>query len=410
MGFAVGGGRSDPQARRFLARPAPGDEDKFWSSQGTYDFELARARIRVALSGSAKVFLLLFTFDQGQQFFTAAEAEGMLATKFQLIGSDSLPSAVYQRRIPHGYLFFRQTNRGPKFANFTTLWQALTVDICTGAAAVSAYALDAMKIPLSQANSTALSGSTFQNASDIEFEIPFFFDAAYSFVLAVNALLNEGHAVSDIKGRLLLDRLKTIEFEGVSGNVKFDNNGDRLGSIFVVNVQSGREVNVAVFSASTGLVTIEPGQNISWMDGSTNNTAIPQSVVACPAGWMKTVELICQKCGKGLVSNAVGDGCVSCPFGMVVVEGVTCDRCEYFPIQIGILGPITSVTSDHLAAAVAFDLDFRKNFDQSLVERFGPPVVRVPELRPELRIKVQIGTSDSNPDFGVATALDLFQG
>lgn len=377
---------------------------------GTYDFEFARAKIRVALSGSARVFLLLFTFDQGRQFFTAAEAEGMLVTKYQLIGADSLPSAVYQGRIPHGYLFFRQTNRGPKFANFAILWQALTVDIFKGAAAVAAYTLDGMKIPLSKAYSTALSASTFENVSDPEFEIPFYFDAAYLFVLAVNALLNEGHAISNIKGRLLLDKLKSIEFEGVSGYVKFDSNGDRLGSMLVVNVQRGREVNVAVFNASTGLVTIEPGQNISWMEGSTNNTAIPQSVIACQAGWMKTAQLICRKCAKGLVSNAVGDGCVPCPSGMVVVEGVNGDRCEYFAIQIGILGPITSVTSDHLAAAVAFELDLRKNFDQSLVERFGPPVVRVPGLRPELRIKVQIGTSDSNPEFGVATALDLFQG
>jgi hypothetical protein len=32
MGFAVGGGRLDPQNRRFPAGPAPGDKDKFWSS------------------------------------------------------------------------------------------------------------------------------------------------------------------------------------------------------------------------------------------------------------------------------------------------------------------------------------------------------------------------------------------
>ncbi len=31
--FAVGGGRLDPRNRRFPARPAPGDKDKFWSCQ-----------------------------------------------------------------------------------------------------------------------------------------------------------------------------------------------------------------------------------------------------------------------------------------------------------------------------------------------------------------------------------------
>ncbi len=33
VGFAVGGGRVDPQNRRFPARPAPGDKDNSWSSQ-----------------------------------------------------------------------------------------------------------------------------------------------------------------------------------------------------------------------------------------------------------------------------------------------------------------------------------------------------------------------------------------
>ncbi len=35
VGFAVGGGRFDSQNRRFPARPAPGDKDKFWSSSYT---------------------------------------------------------------------------------------------------------------------------------------------------------------------------------------------------------------------------------------------------------------------------------------------------------------------------------------------------------------------------------------
>ena len=35
MGFAVGGGAFDPQNRRFPARPAPGDKDKFWSPHVT---------------------------------------------------------------------------------------------------------------------------------------------------------------------------------------------------------------------------------------------------------------------------------------------------------------------------------------------------------------------------------------
>ena len=77
---------------------------------------------------------------------------------------------------------------------------------------------------------------------------------------------------------------------------------------------------------------------------------------------------------------------------------------------LGIYGPVTSVSNTFLASAVAFDLDFRKNFDTSLVTRFGPPIVSVANLNPNLRVKVQVGTSDSNPDTGLATTMDFMLG
>ena len=69
-----------------------------------------------------------------------------------------------------------------------------------------------------------------------------------------------------------------------------------------------------------------------------------------------------------------------------------------------------SLLQEYLAAAVAFDIDFRKNFNKTLRDRFGPPIVNISNLDPRLRVKVQIGTSNSEPNVGMNTALDWFLG
>eukprot|EP00971_Amphidinium_carterae_P142684 2826405-Amphidinium_carterae.1 len=43
--------------------------------------------------------------------------------------------------------------------------------------------------------------------------------------------------------------------------------------------------------------------------------------------------------------------------------------------SLGLFGPFTSVSQQYLAAAVAFDIDFRKHFDPDLAAAFGSPVV-----------------------------------
>ena len=80
-------------------------------------------------------------------------------------------------------------------------------------------------------------------------------------------------------------------------------------------------------------------------------------------------------------------------------------------LAMGIYGPITSVSNSFLATAVAFDIDFRKNFEPQLVQKYGPPIVKLTNIHPDLKnVTVRIGTSDSDPDIGVQTALDFFLG
>ncbi|CAE8715623.1 unnamed protein product [Polarella glacialis] len=79
--------------------------------------------------------------------------------------------------------------------------------------------------------------SFFSDTGLLFLEESFLFDAAYTFVLAVNDLLNEGNSLAQIKGPVLLAKLKKASFEGITGQVSFNAEGDRLASYQLVNMQ-----------------------------------------------------------------------------------------------------------------------------------------------------------------------------
>ena len=89
-----------------------------------------------------------------------------------------------------------------------------------------------------------------------------------------------------------------------------------------------------------------------------------------------------------------------CDFG-VVIFGKIC-----IPLPARTLSLPPSIGLPH----VLFDLDFRKNYEPDLVRRFGPPIVSIANLSPNLRVDVQIGTSNSMKAEGVATILDWILG
>ncbi|CAE7285369.1 Grm2 [Symbiodinium natans] len=80
-------------------------------------------------------------------------------------------------------------------------------------------------------------------------------------------------------------------------------------------------------------------------------------------------------------------------------------------LAIGVYAPVTSNHQGFIAMAVSFDLDLRKNFEPALVTRFGPPIITIPDLHPDIaNVTMRIGTSHSQPDVGVETALDFMLG
>eukprot|EP00971_Amphidinium_carterae_P159924 3170632-Amphidinium_carterae.1 len=74
---------------------------------------------------------------------------------------------------------------------------------------------------------------------------------------------------------------------------------------------------------------------------------------------------------------------------------------------LGTIGPLTCATQHFLAAAVMFDLDFRKHFDPTLVERFGEPIVEVSDMNPNLEVRLILGSSGcEGSGLGMKTVLD----
>ncbi|CAJ1432725.1 unnamed protein product [Effrenium voratum] len=80
-------------------------------------------------------------------------------------------------------------------------------------------------------------------------------------------------------------------------------------------------------------------------------------------------------------------------------------------IALGVYAPATSRDLHYIPGVAAFDLDLRKNFEPAIQARLGAPLITIPNPHPDLaRVKVRIGTSHSQPDVGVATALDFMLG
>ena len=90
---------------------------------------------------------------------------------------------------------------------------------------------------------------------------------------------------------------------------------------------------------------------------------------------------------------------------------VTVARLHAQEFAIGAYGPATSQSQSYIAVVASFDLDLRKNFETALQARFGPPIIPIPNLHPNISsVRVRMGTSHSQPDVGVETALDFMFG
>jgi len=173
----------------------------------------------------------------------------------------------------------------------------------------------------------------------------YLFDAFWASLLATNDLLLTKGA--NFTGDELLNKLLSLDFQGVSGRVSFDENGDRRMEVFIVQhrycedcantlaledfVKAGGSLELAelgIFSPAT--------KEVVWMEQvlfyNRTTTPPPNDDLPCLAGWMYDRPLgACTPCPAGWHSREVGSACTECLPGRIssAAEQADCSSCPY---------------------------------------------------------------------------------
>ena len=142
----------------------------------------------------------------------------------------------------------------------------------------------------------------------------------YAFFIAINRLLFKGVAEPDIRGQVLLQELRETSFLGITGEVSFDEFGDRVGTFELQNLQKDpnsqllQTVVVGLFSTSTGHFSFS--RNPVWMDGSAGIKP-PQELSTCIPGYYEEEQTRhCRVCPKGMMcTGGASAGFEACPRG-----------------------------------------------------------------------------------------------
>jgi len=355
------------------------------------------------LSKGTKFIILGIVSIQITPLLFRMEEAGMLYGSHQFLGSESStvqPSGMHvpSQGLPSGFQKFQPQPHGPLSTAFEELWRKLSVEDLYSEDARMRYMLDEMSIRVDDESAVEMvTQDFFASTDELDRQLPwarFFFDAAYTFIIAANSLMNEGVQLADISGTALLDAMLTAQFEGLTGNVSFDSNGDRMASLQLLNYQvhsaeSSQWVHVGDYRSDSTGGTLSLHANLTWAPHGTASIRPPAELFECMDGFERLGgSSVCTPCRKG----------VGCGY----------NQQDGFPL--GAILPITSRSHAYLACAIAFDIDFRKNFEPALRERFGPPIVNISNLHPALKIKLQIGTSDTSADVAMNSVLDMFQG
>ncbi|CAE7427169.1 Grm4, partial [Symbiodinium microadriaticum] len=242
------------------------------------------------------------------QILPVLKDEGMLGGNWQFVGTDLYD--VAENALPVGFMTFLPSGRGSRFSDFLQLWSRIDVDDILSRDSIQAYSLDKLAEPLDHAAVASVIGDTSKTTT----WAALCFDAVYTFLVAINQLLQQGLPETAIRGEVLLEALRKTQFSGVSGEVSFDGNGDRLGLYNLLNVQvvglqqQTQSFVAAVFSASTGNFTFE--RQLVWMDGSRGFHA-PARLSLCEPGNASFVM-----CSPGTFADGSGmSSCMPCAEG-----------------------------------------------------------------------------------------------
>ncbi|CAE7030005.1 GRM6 [Symbiodinium natans] len=278
-----------------------------YNPQGMSDEEATKVIHELKLLGPRFVILALAP-GPATEILPVLQKEGLMGPDWQLVGTDTISPT--NPLLSVGVMTFLPYGKGDLFPTFQAFWSRLEPEDIIGPEAKTKYRLDAMKRPLSD----ELVRDTMSRLQEANSWAALTFDAVYSFLIAINQLLQRGVPEHEIQGPVLLEELRKLTFEGASGSIAYNEDGDRMGFFEMMNVQPGsgsnQAVGAAIFSATTRGFTFT--SDLVWMDGSTGDFP-PARLSSCGPGFYKDESRQCRICPRG--SRCSGESLAVCPRG-----------------------------------------------------------------------------------------------
>ncbi|XP_070575628.1 atrial natriuretic peptide receptor 1-like [Ptychodera flava] len=93
----------------------------------------------------------------------------------------------------------------------------------------------------------------------------YLYDAVYAYAYSLDTMLQNGLTATD--GRAFVRALSNTSFDGITGHITFDGNGDRRQDYGLYDFQEGSFREVGVFDAQLQEFTLFPEPEITWPDG-----------------------------------------------------------------------------------------------------------------------------------------------
>ena len=174
----------------------------------------------VRRTGSRVIFLNCFPSD-AIQIMEQAALEGMLNGDYVWVGTDGwLLDSVLNSGLPNS-----------KLIGVFGLRAAVPLDA---------------DLPRFFQTWSTLNASLFAGAGDFDanFYAPYSFDATYALAITAHNIIQNLGIDPSLDGDLFMAEMGNISFPGVTGDVSFDQNYDRVASYELVNYQGGNEFTV----------------------------------------------------------------------------------------------------------------------------------------------------------------------
>eukprot|EP00736_Rhodelphis_marinus_P013100 Rmarinus@m.13950 len=264
------------------------------------------AQVQELAASDARLFLLFSPSSSASKVLEHAYAEGILGPGFTWVGSDAvskpatwenmdLGEGVDSAAAMRGYFGLVPSNGygTDAYDAFSERWVDQTCtggDTCPLGCSVETDGEGSTvwqwDHDFDEETEDVCTGFTFTSVFDTY--VPYAYDATYAIAHALHRVI-EVDGERFVTGELLREALLNVTFEGVTGTVLFDDNGDRamLGLSYVIRNHDGTQLNtVGEFLSQEGAVFCDPEVDVDCAEVvySTSDNSHPVDWIGCPPG------------------------------------------------------------------------------------------------------------------------------